>query len=48
MFRSIIFILIGFFFLVNFGDESPGADESATGLSIIYTNDINGYLEPCG
>jgi hypothetical protein len=48
MSHRIIYILFGLFFLYNFGDKPLIAEESVTGLSILYSNDINGYLEPCG
>ncbi len=48
MLYRIIYILFGIFFLYNYGNKPLIAEESVNGLSIVYTNDINGYLEPCG
>jgi hypothetical protein len=42
-----LFFAIVFFFFVSATGERGASDEMAA-LHLIYSNDIAGYLEPCG
>ncbi len=45
--RNWLFLAIVFFFFVSATGERGAFDEAAA-LHLIYSNDIAGYLEPCG
>ncbi len=48
MIHRIFNALLGLLLLTNLFIQPLRAENPVPELSVFYTNDINGYLEPCG
>lgn len=48
MLYKFCYLFFGLFLLALLAMDPIQANEPVSELSIVYSNDMNGYLEPCG